>query len=1076
MIFHYFSICSVCFFAFVFAVNSALGVNLQSVKTYISTPYSFKMNLRGSKWSLWTDAELKKEFPNAMCGGDKDGVAFIVVPFYFGEERPHVDAIIQALFTRDFGVDYPSGAIEDFTMKEKGDKLIFRFRAKRKTDSFLYRYRCSLLIRGPVAYLITTWRYRGSGLSDRESSQVEKFFLLYPSVEKAAFDRQCTRAMKENQADVFNRIGHYYFNAKSYEIALGNYRKAIAGNTGNIVFFTNSLYCLNALGRCEEALRDIAKAESRYGVSSNLSAWKAHFYNEAGSTDKAIAAYAAAFSDKGFRENSDFSVYVNLLLGSGRMQEAEKALDLYLGDHPSVDMQLLKVEYLYENEQFRKAFDYLEMLGDGRPLNPKIVSKKLKVLREMNKPRLMLDVCETVFAAGLPSLEIYYFKGEAEFMLKDYAQAKKSLEKALEFEPNNASVAGFLLTVSSYLGEGKNSSLKNEITPVPLPDSLRKRINKMAPACSSEYGACYLYTISGIDFKRNERHVKTIRTGVHIHNEAGVALFNTLQLTYNSLSEDAFINKLTVYDETGEVIGEGDPDSFYVMDNGDAPLATYDVTVNAPVPGLRPGCTIEFITTVRKNSASELNFLSRTFSNSRPTMLDAFYLVGDISQVAEISSMIAEPERTGNSIVWAVENSPVYKWENLQPYPEAWLPSLQICDVKNEWSSLCAEYIQKLQPLLQQNERVKVLAKSLTGDAETAGETVLLLTEYVQRNYTYKGIEFGTRGTIPHTVDKILDQRYGDCKDHSLLLYHLLKASGLDASLALVNTSGKVVKNLPSLDQFDHMIVYTPDLKNGTFLDCTIKGFNLLEAPPSGYINSEALVLHAPDFPFVRMQETQPEQNSVSFARDVEVDGFNLRVKEIVRFKGGAAGGMRSWLRSIDEVNHREYMEKYLRNRIPDACVESCKIQNLYDLRSALIIELNFIVQDVVTKFEDFTLIDFPGFWEEIYLKPTYIEKRRSPFQFFDGFRLSGQTDIKLPEMLKLRELPGAKLGNQTPFFDWSTEYALDTKDTVCIRFECDEKAGRHQAKRYPAYYEESMKSIRSSVRKFLLEPRAVNQ
>src|SRR5207237_601886 len=75
---------------------------------------------------------------------------------------------------------------------------------------------------------------------------------------------------------------------------------------------------------------------------------------------------------------------------------------------------------------------------------------------------------------------------------------------------------------------------------------------------------------------------------------------------------------------------------------------------------------------------------------------------------------------------------------------------------------------------------------------------------------TYKAIEFGRGARIPRAPQEVLRHRYGDCKDHALLLYHLLRNAGTEARLALVRTGSPVRRELPSLDQFDHMVVYLP--------------------------------------------------------------------------------------------------------------------------------------------------------------------------------------------------------------------------------------------------------------------------
>ena len=58
-------------------------------------------------------------------------------------------------------------------------------------------------------------------------------------------------------------------------------------------------------------------------------------------------------------------------------------------------------------------------------------------------------------------------------------------------------------------------------------------------------------------------------------------------------------------------------------------------------------------------------------------------------------------------------------------------------------------------------------------------------------NFTYKAIEFGSRGRVPNFTMEIVGNRYGDCKDHSLLFYQLLRAIDEPAELVLVSTDNE---------------------------------------------------------------------------------------------------------------------------------------------------------------------------------------------------------------------------------------------------------------------------------------------
>jgi len=93
---------------------------------------------------------------------------------------------------------------------------------------------------------------------------------------------------------------------------------------------------------------------------------------------------------------------------------------------------------------------------------------------------------------------------------------------------------------------------------------------------------------------------------------------------------------------------------------------------------------------------------------------------------------------------------------------------------------------------------------------ETMEEKINKIIDYVQNDIRYMGIESGIGSIQPFPPEQVVKQRFGDCKDKSLLLVSLLKSIGIEQSYpALVNTNIQhEVENLfPSNQVFNHCIV-----------------------------------------------------------------------------------------------------------------------------------------------------------------------------------------------------------------------------------------------------------------------------
>jgi transglutaminase-like putative cysteine protease len=101
------------------------------------------------------------------------------------------------------------------------------------------------------------------------------------------------------------------------------------------------------------------------------------------------------------------------------------------------------------------------------------------------------------------------------------------------------------------------------------------------------------------------------------------------------------------------------------------------------------------------------------------------------------------------------------------------------------------------------------LARELRSKGKDDAGRALLALRFVQDEIRYLGLEIGPGTHRPHTPTEVLSQRFGDCKDKSLLLVTLLSKMGIDAAPVLVST--RVRKTLdgfhPTPFAFDHQIV-----------------------------------------------------------------------------------------------------------------------------------------------------------------------------------------------------------------------------------------------------------------------------
>lgn len=103
---------------------------------------------------------------------------------------------------------------------------------------------------------------------------------------------------------------------------------------------------------------------------------------------------------------------------------------------------------------------------------------------------------------------------------------------------------------------------------------------------------------------------------------------------------------------------------------------------------------------------------------------------------------------------------------------------------------------------------VTAQAREIAQASKSTEERVQRALDFVQKEVRYFGTEIGEGTHQPAAPETVLQQRFGDCKDKTVLLVALLNALGVEASPVLVSTyfTTQTGEQLPSPLAFNHAI------------------------------------------------------------------------------------------------------------------------------------------------------------------------------------------------------------------------------------------------------------------------------
>lgn len=209
----------------------------------------------------------------------------------------------------------------------------------------------------------------------------------------------------------------------------------------------------------------------------------------------------------------------------------------------------------------------------------------------------------------------------------------------------------------------------------------------------------------------------------------------------------------------------------------------------------------------------------------------------------------------------------------------------------------------------QVTPEIQAMADKLTAGIADRRQIAEKLYDWVSSHITYEQIVLGAGGFVPHAAAQVLATRYGDCKDHVMLLQALLLAKGINSSPALISVS-------PSFDlpraatpyAFNHVITYVPEFH--LFLDSTAQyaPFGILPSADAG----RPVLLTATG---EEMQTPNPgsAENRISVVEkiDISADG-NATGDSTVSAEGPAAVDLRGLVTSISASQEPEYFRHVL--------------------------------------------------------------------------------------------------------------------------------------------------------------------
>ncbi len=359
--------------------------------------------------------------------------------------------------------------------------------------------------------------------------------------------------------------------------------------------------------------------------------------------------------------------------------------------------------------------------------------------------------------------------------------------------------------------------------------SLGPELSTQAKQKTSNEGAETLYSIvhSSLDDKGDWERVSYY--SIRINDQEAARDYGRLVIPYNHYYNSAELQFANVLSADGSVKPVS-KDAVQVRTVGGGQDFYDDRSeIVFSLPDVAPGAIIEFqlqtktikraITSVDFDSASPFWFQQRVANDGwRADSVKNFSYRVEMPAGKTFHTRVYGPysskHKTGKankrvSFEWRWKNVEAIILENAMLPEHQVMPSIKLSNT-TDWSLVNRWNWEKVENKLSATSKIKAVVKSLNlPQSATRDEKIKAVYRYINDNVRYVFAHLGRGGYDPHFPDETLQNGYGDCKDQTVLALAMLKALGVQAHAALVETprSGFSDMELVRLI-FDHMIVW----------------------------------------------------------------------------------------------------------------------------------------------------------------------------------------------------------------------------------------------------------------------------
>ncbi len=720
-----------------------------------------------------------------------------------------------------------------------------------------------------------------------------------------------------------------------------------------------------------------------------------------------------------------------------RVQSKIVLLDKYARD-PGFRITVYLANTYLGLEEYSNAWDILEQIHSRHTPSTKSMEYAMRSLNGLKHFSQSLVFFQNMSSPDSINAKILVQKSLAEFNLKLYRQAHKTIKQALELETSNDEANELEAQISSVLGKRTNFMLRKPITP--LKSYKASKWLQRGPELSGSSTVKFALLEKEVLFKwePNKKWHKTIHMLFDHKGGQGAPEHRELTFELNAAYSRFYVNQYYIYNTRGRLIDSLSLNDYYITRNHNSTLHPENLLIHLPVPSRKDSTYLRItLSEESRQPVNEFPFIKYISRSIYPILHNNFEVIAPPAGLNIFTFGNVSVDTSSSAFVFNLPPDTFAFTERFSPSYDEYGSGFSLAPLKT-WQKVGEEYHKYLHRTGIIIDSVpfatRELAQEILDRTRPGTSPIKAMYQFVRDSIKYDNYEFSLHALIPEKSNDVIVKGYTDCKGHALLLSHLLAVCGIKSNLCLVNLEHHGYPSQPSLHQFNHMIVHVPGNAGDSgslFLDPTEK-FQAFRKAPLALIGKNALII---DYSAPRL-ETIPEdesslENGASIHHFLKSQGDTVWAgKDSIIFKGKFASDFRSQLKKWKSIGKKETIISWISEGYSGYVNGALSIYNEAVIDTTLIIVFDYASRRPA-----------PSHFQTLSLNPRVALSmlryprtggRSTPIYFGHPLIINAQWQITLPEGSKW-EISAVNDTEQSLGLAWQININKENKQTLAV-------------------------------------------